>query len=56
MVHKARKQYEKALPMVEEAHAIWLAAHGPEYEHTLNAAGMIEDLRQLIGEEAGWRS
>ena len=39
VVHKARKQYEKALPMVEEAHAIWSAAHGLEHEDTRDAAG-----------------
>jgi len=46
------KQYNKALPMFEEVHAIWLAAHGPEYERTGWAADEIEEIRQLIGEEA----
>ena len=39
VVHKARKQYEKALPMVEEVYAIWSAAHGLEHEDTRDAAG-----------------
>ena len=53
MLHEANEQYEKALPMFEEARAIWLAAHGPEHEHTRMAAGMVEELRQLIDTEAG---
>ena len=49
MLHEANEQYEKALPMFEEARAIWFAAHGPEHEHTRDAAGSIEELRQLMG-------
>jgi tetratricopeptide (TPR) repeat protein len=52
-LYETMKQYEKALPMVEEARAIWLAAHGPEHEDTREAAGMVEELRQLIDTEAG---
>jgi hypothetical protein len=50
-MYETMKQYEKALPMFEEAHAICLAAHGPEHVDTSDAAGMVEELRQLMGVE-----
>jgi tetratricopeptide (TPR) repeat protein len=53
LMYETMKQYEKSLPMVEEAHAILLAAHGPEHERTRMVVEKIEELRQLIGEEAG---
>ena len=52
LLYKEQRRYEKALPMFEEAHAIWLAARGPEHVDTRDAAGKLEELRQLIAEDA----
>ena len=44
--------HTEALPTFEEAHAIWLAAHGPEHARTRKVVDKIEELRQLIDTEA----
>jgi tetratricopeptide (TPR) repeat protein len=49
LIYMTMKQYEKALLMFEEAGAIWLAAHGPEHKQARMVAGMVEELRQLMG-------
>ena len=49
---RVKECHVEALPIFEEAHAIWLAAYGPEHAHTRMALDKIEGLRQLVNPKA----